>query len=190
MRFVGIALVLVVIMLEACSPSTPAGEPVFVANSNVSFVWAASPLKQEDIKGLMIGNCTDGQRASAESGEVCFTADSSAIITTLVEVNTLILGSNWSLNSQAAIDDIKLRNPKDATIEKLTVDTVSKTVELDCRVTQRGKPYFMKSVAVYGRQRRFNFWFSVPDNTQMRSATIAARMSISIKPEFINGATH
>lgn len=177
-----------VLLLGACSLDTPAGERVFVAKSNVSFVWDAGTLKQEGIKGLMIGNCTDGQKASAEYGEVCFTADSSCIITTLVETNSTILRSNWSLDSQAAIDDIRIRNPKGATIEKVVADTSNKIVEMDSRITQGGKQYFMKSIAIYGRQCRLNFWFSVPDDTQMRVATIAARKSIFIKSEFLNGS--
>ena len=159
---------------------------MYVANENVRFVWANQMLEHEKIETAQ--EVVFDSSSYSEHDEVFFTADSAVIITVSIEAFPKNNNARtWRLNTEVVKEDVRLLNPKDAVVEKLHVDSIAKTVVMDCHAQQRSRPYYMKSYAIYGKTRRINLWFSVPDNLQMRQAVAAAIKTIHIEPEYLNG---
>ncbi|MBJ6110198.1 hypothetical protein JAO73_14330 [Hymenobacter sp. BT523] len=180
------SLLITLVCLCACSNSSRIGEPVYVANKNVRFVWANQTLEHEKIETPR--EVISDSSSYSEHDEVFFTADSATIITISIEAFPKNNNARtWRLNNEVVKEDIRLLNPKNAVVEKLHIDSVAKTVVMDCHAQQRSKPYYMKTFAIYGKSRLIKFWFSVPNNSQMRQAVAAAIKTIRIEPEYLNG---
>ena len=70
-------------------------------------------------------------------------------------------------------------------VEKLTADSVSRTVVIDTHTLDKRIPLFMKEVTVWKRQHPITFRFTAPDNLRMREAVANSQASIFIDPHYL-----
>ncbi len=176
----------VMMLFVACSKQKPIGKRVSLSEARISLILPDSSLKAA--KPFLWG--PDCSSCDYSTTYYFHNADSTSTTGITVKVYPDTLGIRWPwkwlFNEQRTKDDFTAMNRGYATIEKLTADSISKTVTIDARFTRQGHHAFMKEITIRRRQHQIQFHFFVPDNAQMRTAVANSEASIFIDPRYMD----
>jgi hypothetical protein len=172
-------------VLISCSQPKPVGKAVFLANRHISFILPDSNLSAA--KPYFWGpDCS-----SCEYSRTYFfhNLDSTIHLGVTVKVYPDTLGKRWPwkwlFDEQQTRDEFRAKNRNFATIERLTADSVSRTVVIDAHSRRDVNHSFMRNITIRQGQHQILFDFFVPDNPQMRAAVANSQASIFIDPKYL-----
>ena len=182
MRYI---ILLLLLLTVACSQQKPVGKRVFLVKKHLSLVLPDSNLTAAKpvFWGPHCGSC------SFSKDYFFHNRDSTISVGVNVKVAQSPLGSDWPWkwlgNEKQSRKDFVAKNRNLFVVEKLTADSVSRTVVIDAHTLDKKAPLFMKEVTVWRRQHPITFRFTAPDNPQMREAVASSRASIFIDPYYL-----
>ena len=186
------ALFFIMALLPACSPHESVGRRITLAKGNVSLILPDSFLFYSKVRrwGPCCSSCSYG-----EMNAFFHNADSSVIVSVYVTAfpNALQRTLPWHAisNEKRQRSVLRAKNMGLAIIEHYTADSVARTIDIEYHLpkrpgpSRRGQASYERSLAFYGPQRTFRFWFFGPDKEAIRRAFSIARASVRIDPTYL-----
>jgi hypothetical protein len=178
------SILLLLLLTVACSQPKPVGKRVFLVNKHLSLILPDSNLTAAKpiFWGPHCGSC------SFSRDYFFHNRDSAISVGVNVEIEQSNLSSDWPwkwlVNEKQSREDFVAKNRNLFIVEKLTADSISRTVVIDAHTLDKRVPLFMKEVTVWRRQHPITLRFTAPDNPQMREAVANSQASIFIDPQY------
>jgi hypothetical protein len=177
----------------SCSKPKPVGKRVSLAAGNISFILTDTSLTYS--KPILWGPDYAPNGDYGEVGAYYFSADSTTRISVYVHAipTGVLAAAPWHIftNAEQHVRDLIAKNRGLATVEHVSIDSLTHTVEIDYHTPKRkeigwrGQASCNKYLVAYGAYRRIDLYFSAPDTEANRTALASTRNSLLINPMYL-----